>query len=92
MIGLKNMPELLRMIIEIEYYKGDVRLSGTKCPRLELAAKFAGVERIFDKAEDNFAELFCRIYGFEEVPAGTALPDWVYDRDTGRLYAPKGEV
>lgn len=80
------------MIVEIEYYKGDVRFSGAKCPRLELAAKFAGVERIYDKAEDNFAELFCRMFGFEKLPedAADALPDWVYDRDTGRLYARKG--
>lgn len=82
------------MIIEIEYYKGDIRLSGAKIPRGELAAKFAEVERIYDKAEDNFAELFCRISGFEELTENVAdaLQDYVYDRDTGALYAPKGEV
>lgn len=85
---------LYYMIIEIEYYKGDIRLSGAKRPRSELAAKFAEVERIYDKAEDNFAELFCRISGFEKLTENVAdaLPDYVYDRDTGALYAPKGEV
>lgn len=87
------MPELLKMIIEIEYCKCDVRLSGVKIPRGELAARFAEVERIYDKAEDNFAELFCRMFGFERLSenASDALPDFVYDRDTGALYAPKGE-
>lgn len=87
------MPELLRMIIEIEYCKGDVRLSGSKIPRGELAAKFAEVERIYDKAEDNFAELVCRMFGFEKLSGSVAnaFPDFVYDHDTGALYAPKGE-
>lgn len=82
------------MIIEIEYYKGDIRLSGAKLPRGELAAKFAEVERIYDKAEDNFAELFCRISGFEKLSGSVAnaFPDFVYDRGTGLLYAPEGEV
>lgn len=50
---------------------------------------------LLDKAEsvcgdnDDLAELLCRCYGFERIAADT-LPDWVYDRDTGKLYAPKG--
>ena len=81
------------MIIEIEYCKCDVRLGGAKLPHGELAVKFAEVERIYDKAEDNFAELFCRTFGFERLSenAADALPDFVYDRDTEALYAPKGE-
>lgn len=79
------------MIIEIEHYKGDIRLCDAKYPRSELDAKFAGIERIYDKTEDNFAELFCRMYGFEKLSenAANALPDYVYDRDTGKLCTPE---
>lgn len=85
------MLELLRMIIETEYYKGDVRLSGARLPRGELAANLAEVEQIYDRAEDNFTELFCRMFGFERLAENIsdALPDFVYDRDTGALYSPK---
>jgi len=79
------------MIIEIECFKGDIRLCGAKCPRSEFAAKFAEVERIYDKAEDNFAELFCRMYSFEKLSenAANVLPDYVYNRDTGKLCTPE---
>lgn len=57
----------------------------------ELAANFAEVERIYDKSGDNFAELFCRMFGFERLSESVsdALPDFVYDRGTGRLYSTK---
>lgn len=79
------------MIIEIEYFIGDTLLCGTALTRSELAAKLAAAERVYDRTEDNFAELFCRANGFEIITeaATDALPDWVYDRDTGKLYSPK---
>lgn len=76
------------MIIVIEYNKGDVELSGAKCSRAVLEKRFAEIERIYDRTEDNFTELFCRLYGFERIITDE-VPELVYDRDIRRVYIPK---
>lgn len=76
------------MIIEIEYYKGDIKLSGAKCSRVVLEKRFAEIERIYNKTEDDFAELFCRLYGFERIITDQ-FPELVYDHDIRRVYIPK---
>ena len=73
------------MIIEIEYYKGNVKLHGKRLDARSL-------KRLLKIAESlcgDLAETLCARFGFEKIVTD-ALPDWVYDRDTSLLYAPKG--
>lgn len=76
------------MILEIEYYKGDVKLYGKSVDERSLRRVIKEAERACGNSGD-LAEQLCRSYGFERIVTN-ALPDWVYDRDTGKLYAPKG--
>lgn len=79
---------ILIMILEIEYYKGDVTLYRKCLDECSLRCLLTNAERVCGYSGD-LAELLCRDHGFERI-AADALPDWVYDRDTGKLYAPKG--
>jgi len=72
------------MIIEIEYYKGDVILTGKARGNEVLRRQLADIKRRYDRAADNFTELLCRVYGWELIRTDCA-PDYVYDRDTGKL-------
>ena len=75
------------MIICIEYWKGDAFLTGQKISAFELKQQLNQVERIYDKYEDNFILLLCRMYGWECVDVSEdVLPDFTYDRDTGLLF------
>ena len=75
------------MIICIEYWKGDTFLTGTKIPVSELRNQLNQVERIYDKAEDNFVSLLCRVYGWNPVAVDRdMIPDFTYDRDTGLIF------
>lgn len=73
------------MIIEIEYCKGDVTLTGKSRGTAELKRQIAEVERLYDRENDNFTELLCRMYNWTEIPA-VELPDITYDRDTGIFF------
>lgn len=70
------------MIVEIEYYKGDVLLTGKPCGAGELKRQFAEAERLFDRENDNFTELLCRRFGWAVIQTDEP-PDYVYDHDTG---------
>lgn len=71
------------MIICIESWKGDTYLSGKKRTLAELKNQIREVERLCDRAEDNFVPLLCRMYGWEVVPASQdTRPDYTYDADT----------
>lgn len=70
------------MIIEIEYFKGDVRLSGKQVPLSELKEQIKTVEERYDRVNDNFIALLCRMYGWDIVEFSGAV-DFVYDRDIG---------
>ncbi len=72
------------MLVEIEYYKGDLILSGKKVSFAKLKEQINSVENLYDKQEDNFTELLCRMYGYDIVHE-QLLPDYVYDRDTEKL-------
>lgn len=76
------------MILEIEYYKGDITLFGKRLDKCSLRKLLNEAEHICGVFGD-LAETLCRYYGFDKI-AANVLPDWVYDRDTGLLYAPKG--
>ena len=75
------------MILEIEYYKGDVKLHGKRLDARSLKRLLKSAENVCGSGD--LAETLCARFGFERIVTD-ALPDWVYDRDTGLLYAPKG--
>lgn len=52
------------MIVEIEYYKGDVLLYGSKISKRDLNKQLIEIENSYDKTQDNFIELFCRRFGW----------------------------
>lgn len=73
------------MIIEIEYYKGDVFLFGKNRSQGELQGQLDNVERLYDRNEDNFTELLVRMYGWTVSDKADNV-DYIYDRDVKRLY------
>lgn len=75
------------MIICIESWKGDVYLSGKRIPIAELRTQIRAAEELYDRSEDNFVPLLCRMYTWETaVPTGNLVPDITYDRDTGLIF------
>ena len=78
------------MIIEIEYFKGDVLLTGKACSRAAVKRQLAETERLYDRENDNFTELLCRRFGWTVIQTETT-PDYVYDRDTKKLRGQSGE-
>lgn len=68
------------MIIEIEYYKGDVLLYGQKISYEELKQQFETVENLYDKTVDNFVALLCRMYHWK-ILEDDMQPQFIYDRD-----------
>jgi len=76
------------MIVYIESFWGDRLISGKKCSENELREKFKKVITIAEK--DNFTELFCRMFKFEEFPMADDIDfDFVIDLDTHLVYTPK---
>lgn len=73
------------MIIEIEYHKGDTLLSGTVKHLSELKKQLQTIEAFYDRENDNFTELLCRMYQWMILNT-YENPDYTYDRDTQRLY------
>lgn len=78
------------MILEIEFYKGDVMLAGKRLDKHSLRELLNRAEQICG-ASGDLAETLCSAYGFERIITNV-LPDWRYDRDTGELYALKGNL
>lgn len=76
------------MIVYIESLWGDRLISGKKCTEKELREKFEKVIKIAEK--DNFTELFCRIFKFDEYPLLEDIEaDFVIDLDINKIYAPR---
>ena len=73
------------MLIEIEYYRRDTKLYGSRITRGELKEQIRMVEALYDRETDNFIALLCRRYGWTET-AASDVPEYTYDRDTGRLW------
>ncbi|MDE5582613.1 MAG: hypothetical protein K2J08_02760 [Ruminococcus sp.] len=73
------------MIIEIEYYKGNIMLSGKSISFAELKKQLETTENIHDAETDNFIELLCRNYQWT-VTETDMIQDYVYDRDVRKLY------
>ncbi|MGN1032249.1 MAG: hypothetical protein ACI4PU_02195 [Intestinibacter sp.] len=75
-------------IVEIEYYKGDILLYGRKIDKSELKSQIREIEACYDRDVDNFIELFCRRFGWT-IFETEDIPDFIYDRDIGKLYYKK---
>jgi len=76
------------MLVYIESMRGDRLISGKKCTETELRKKFNKVIKIAEI--DNFTELFCRMFKFEEYPLSEYIEvDFVIDLDINKLYAPR---
>ena len=74
------------MILCIESWKGDIFLSGKPiCPG-ELKQQIRNTEVLYDRIEDNFVALLCRMYHWQVIQnADGIIPDVTYDRDTNLL-------
>lgn len=72
------------MLIEIEYYKGDVILTGKSRGAAVLKRQLAETEQLYARETDNFTELLCGRFGWTRIQTDVP-PDYVYDRDTGML-------
>ena len=74
------------MILCIEYWKGDVFLSGKPICPSELKQQIHNTEVLYDRIEDNFVALLCRMYHWQVIQnAEGSIPDVTYDRDTNLL-------
>ncbi|GKX60122.1 hypothetical protein [Leminorella grimontii] len=76
------------MIIEIEYFNGDVRLSGKKVSLSALKEQIKTIEELHDRVNDNFIALLCRMYRWDVIEFSGAV-DFIYDRDIGKFFQPK---
>lgn len=76
------------MILEIEYYKKDILLSGKTVSFSELKKQLETTENIHDPETDNFIDMFCRNYQWNVIE-NNIFPDYVYDRDIKKLYKRK---
>ena len=74
------------MIICIESCKRDTYLTGKKRSLAQLKNQIREAEGLYDRAEDNFVPLLCRMYGWEVVSVSPdTVPDYTYDADTGLM-------
>lgn len=73
------------MIIEIEYYKYDTKLSGKTIEVSDLKRKIQQAEETYDRENDNFERVLCSLIQYEIVETDEQ-PDYVYDRDVGKLF------
>ena len=73
------------MFLCIESWKGDCLLCGKRRSEGELLDQIRCVETLYNRNEDNFVPLLCRMYGWERTESDT-IPDYTYDRDTGILF------
>lgn len=50
------------ILLEIEYYKGDIILRGNTVPKKVLLEQIRLIESKYDHEEDNFVAMLCRVY------------------------------
>lgn len=96
--GFRELHENKVILIKIEHYTRDVMLFGLALSEDDVRKELADVERM-RKADPNaeLASLMHKKYGWGVVDMDEwnktwkdEIPDWIYDHDTGLLYAPKG--
>lgn len=78
---------LSAMIVEIEYYKGDILLSGKPIFYAEFLRQIKEIESVHDRIQDNFTDLLCWRYHWT-IMETQENPIYVYDRDTQKAYRP----
>ncbi len=71
-----------KMIIEIEYYKDDTLLYGSKISFRDFKKQIKNIEIRYDRREDNFIALLCRTYHWTVIE-DELQAEYVYDRDIG---------
>lgn len=76
------------MILEIEQCGQDVLLTGRTADKPELKRQIRQAEQLCDAESGNFTALLCRMFHWD-ITGNDVQPDYVYDRDTGRLYCPR---
>lgn len=74
------------MIVEIEYYKGDILLSGRQITYAEFLRQITEIEAVYDRIQDNFTALLCRRYDWT-ITETSEIPAYVYDRDTEKAFS-----
>lgn len=80
------------MVVEIEYYKGDTLLYGTKVSFSEFVNQIKEIEKIYDREEDNFVALLCRLYSWNAANAAIEGAEYIYDRDIQKCLDHSGEI
>jgi hypothetical protein len=74
------------MILCIEFWKGDILLSGKAISLHELENQIRYIQSIYDRSEDNIVALLCRIYHWQIISVTSDVtPEVIYDRDTGLI-------
>lgn len=73
------------MVIEIEYYKGDTLLYGQKISFKEFKKQIENIESFYDRNEDNFIALLCRVYNWTIIKDKVQAV-YIYDRDIQKAY------
>ncbi|MCM1090231.1 MAG: hypothetical protein NC092_02915 [Butyrivibrio sp.] len=71
------------MVVRIEYYKGDVLLYGSKISFEEFKLQMKNIENLYDRQEDNFVALLCRVYHWS-IMEDEMRAEYIYDRDVER--------
>ena len=58
---------------------------GKRVTKSEFIRQVKEIEQIYDREEDNYAELFCRCFGWT-ILTTQEESEFTYDRDTGRVF------
>ncbi|GFI23706.1 hypothetical protein IMSAGC011_02496 [Lachnospiraceae bacterium] len=75
------------MIIEIEYFKGDVLLTGKPIPYKTFLRQLREIEICYDRMQDNFISLLCRRFGWSIIDSKVDIkPTYRYDRDIKKAF------
>ena len=75
------------MVLQLEFYlyEKDRFLYSKSVTYDELLKQIQSIEEIYDREHDNFLELMCRCYGWNEIKNFKDVLDFTYDRDTEML-------
>ncbi|TCI61680.1 hypothetical protein [Exiguobacterium sp. SH0S2] len=76
------------MIIEIDGYGHNVRLSGKKCSERQLREMYRQTKTMVVDIKD-FPDVFCRLHRFDRIQYSNDMNiDFVLDTDTDHIYTP----
>jgi hypothetical protein len=73
------------MVIGIEHYKGDTLLYGPQISFSEFKNQIHHIEKLYDREEDNFVALLCRLHDWNVMKEETE-PQYTYDRDIEKCF------